>query len=127
MNPISMSSYGKSPSFGMAFVKPNKEVLDHFVNVIEKLPPEGRKTFVSEVGKIVESAKDCPVPINHAMIGSYETKYAAVVDGKNVVGKSKYSGVANEIIATMMLAAEKARDKADALNNVKKIYTIFGV
>ena len=61
------------------------------------------------------------------MIGNYEQHYAPVVCGQTIKGKSQYSGVANEILASMRLAAEKAMDRADANSNINKMCNIFGV
>ena len=123
MNTISAYNNNKT-SFG-AFNQPSKAVINHFSDAIRVLNPENRQKFVTEVDKLVKSAADCPVPIEHKIISSYSEYYAPVVRGKTIISDKKHNCVANYILDVMTRAVNYAKDVADADANIATVKKIF--
>ena len=128
MNTLTPMSCNNKPAFGMAFQKPGKEVMQHFREVMNDLKPEGRQTFVSEMGKIVKSNESCPVPIEQFMTKAYSPSYAVRVNGKVFQNAdNNITARANNILNIMKTAAKEAEDRANVDANMQDIQKIFNM
>lgn len=125
MNTI--NSYPNQQIAFKSFLKPNKQVLDHFSEVVNGLTPENRDLFVQGIKEAVNKAKDCPVPISHSMSHEYNSVYTPIVDGKAIRPTKTHKLMANYILDAMNIAVEKAENKANADANMEKICKIFNV
>ncbi|MCR5266648.1 MAG: hypothetical protein K6E29_08680 [Cyanobacteria bacterium RUI128] len=117
---VNYSNNCNRTSFG-AFNQAQKNVVDHFSDVIREISPEHRKKFVQEVAEIIEGAKGCPIAVEHEMVQATTPYYAPVVEGKRVTTTNKHNNKANYIVDVMRRASEYAKNIADANANIEEI------
>lgn len=116
------AAYKNQTSFGMAFKKPDGQVIGHFKQVMEHISPEERKKFVDNVSAIVESAKSNPVPITQGVINP--GYYTAEVCDTTFYNKEK---TAAAVLDTMQKAANYATNRHNLHQNMCKIGKIFNI
>lgn len=125
MNISPVSSYRNQTSFGMAFKKPSPEVSKLFNEVLTPLSPEGRKEFVDEVGKRVQRAKSCPVPIEHTISSDGRSYGAKVVNNIYTYDTRTSTNRVKSILGAMDTAISAAENQHDINVNAKKLNDIL--
>lgn len=112
MNISPVSNYRNQTSFGMAFKKPSSEVSKFFEDVITSLNPEERAKFVQDVGKRVQRAKLCPVPIEHTVEKNriYGAKVGNTIYSYNPETSTNRSKSILEVMDEGIKAAENQHD-----------------
>ena len=115
------------PSFGMAFEKPNKEVLGYFREVVSKIPQQHRDTFVKDFSSIVNRAKSCPINIEHNLgsINGSTVRYKPLVQGEPMLDLPSNTSTTQIILKRMQHAVERAEDIHNINQNMKKIENCF--
>ncbi|MCM1264602.1 MAG: hypothetical protein NC200_00240 [Candidatus Gastranaerophilales bacterium] len=127
ITPMTPAYNRNQTSFGMAFKKPSPEVLQRMKEAVASLKPEERKDFVTEIGKIVESQKSNPVPIEQGITSGCLDEYMAVVG--NRVYYSNHGPKDLRILDSMKAAAKAADNQNNIhqnMNALKKIFDIKG-
>lgn len=122
---ISQNNYSK-PAFGMAFEKPNKEVMGYLKGVVSSLSQPNREAFVKNFTEIVDKAKTCPVSIGHTLVPGAYTQYMPTVAGRNI-SHIQANGHAGTIIERMTKAVKEAEDVHNiniAMGKIEKCFDL---
>lgn len=119
--------HSSKPAFGMAFEKPNKEVLGYFREVVSRLTQQNRDTFVKDFSSIVNRAKSCPVNIEHSLcsINGSTVRYKPLVQGEPMLDLPPNTSAPQIILKRMQHAVERAEDIHNINQNMKKIENCF--
>lgn len=116
----------RNTSFGMAFTKPNEEVLNHFKNTLKNLPQGQRDVVSGQIIGLVKEANSCPVKIEHSVAkglkGSY---YVPIVNNEPMITYA--DNEVENILESMKNAVLKAKDIANLKENMGKIKKAFDI
>jgi hypothetical protein len=124
----SISNSYNRPSFGMAYVKPGKEVTEYLRRTISDTPKSDRADLVNVIKNCITAQKNNPVPIELVTRKPGDPSYIkAIVNGTCIIDRhgAGFHKESDILISTLRDANHNASEINNVNNHVSDIIKTF--